>query len=149
MTWDEIYEAADGCACGSPELKRKDNARWNVTYLMIQMGLPDPNEDEIPEESIEDYINKMNIRFDDCGRIEDMTLPPEIEELIFRKKQKDYIREDFETYADDKAEEGEEQYPTDEEFEYMVDLFLDKQDCNVAYNDTVQNVYEQVMEERS
>ena len=30
MTWNEIYEAADGKACGEWELKRKDTARYEV-----------------------------------------------------------------------------------------------------------------------
>ena len=34
MTWDEIYEAADGKACGEWELKRKDTARYEVVCFV-------------------------------------------------------------------------------------------------------------------
>ena len=34
MTWDEIYEAADGKACGEWELKRKDIARYEVVCFV-------------------------------------------------------------------------------------------------------------------
>ena len=29
MTWNEIYEAADGAACGDDTLKAKDALRWS------------------------------------------------------------------------------------------------------------------------
>lgn len=29
-TWDEIYERAEGAACGEPALRAKDEARWQV-----------------------------------------------------------------------------------------------------------------------
>ena len=35
MTWDEIYEAADGKACGEWKIKRKDTARY---YYCDNMG---------------------------------------------------------------------------------------------------------------
>ena len=34
MTWNEIYEAADGKDCGEWELKRKDTARYEVVCFV-------------------------------------------------------------------------------------------------------------------
>lgn len=33
MTWNEIYEVADGAACGDDTLKAKDEARHQVRYM--------------------------------------------------------------------------------------------------------------------
>lgn len=69
MTWDEIYENAIGCACGESALKAKDEARWQVRDFVMGMGYPDPEDDEIPEETIEKYCDTMAIQFDERGNI--------------------------------------------------------------------------------
>lgn len=39
MTWNEIYEAADGAACGDDTLKAKDEARHQVRCLAMELGV--------------------------------------------------------------------------------------------------------------
>ena len=72
LTWDEIYVLADGCACGEEGLNRKDTARWAVHEYALEHGLPDPEEDEIPEESIEWLCDKFGIMFDANGNISEV-----------------------------------------------------------------------------
>lgn len=69
MTWDEIYEKAEGAACGEPALKAKDEARYQVVQFVTGIGCPDPEKDEIPEDTIERYCDAMAIQFDECGNI--------------------------------------------------------------------------------
>jgi len=74
MNWDEIYKAAEDKGCGEPELKAKDTARWQVSEFMVSMGLDDPEECEIPEESVEDFCDQFNIEFDENGNPDFKTL---------------------------------------------------------------------------
>lgn len=55
MTWNEIYEAADGAACGDDTLKAKDEARHQVRCLAMELGSPDLDNADCPEEAVEDY----------------------------------------------------------------------------------------------
>lgn len=68
-TWDEIYERAEGAACGEPALRAKDEARWQVRWYAINHGEDDLEESEIPEEDVEYYSDKFNIIFDEYGNI--------------------------------------------------------------------------------
>lgn len=68
-TWNEIYEAADGCCFGENYLKVKDNARENVRCLALEYGENDLEKAECPEDEVEYYCNKYNIRFDENGHI--------------------------------------------------------------------------------
>jgi hypothetical protein len=69
LTWDDICDLADGTAFGDPELKAKDSARAHVDDFAVSRGLPDPEDDEIPEETIEDLCKEYSIRFNDLGEI--------------------------------------------------------------------------------
>ena len=69
LTWDDICDLADGTAFGDPELKAKDSARAHVGDFAVSRGLPDPEDDEIPEETIEDLCKEYSIRFNDLGEI--------------------------------------------------------------------------------
>lgn len=68
-TWDEIYERAIDKVCFSPELKAKDEARWQVRDYAIEHGYEDPEDAECPEEIIADYCNMFGIMFDEKGNI--------------------------------------------------------------------------------
>lgn len=68
-TWDEIYERAIDKVCFSPELKAKDEARWQVRDYAIEHGYEDPEDVECPEERIADYCNMFGIMFDEKGNI--------------------------------------------------------------------------------
>lgn len=68
-TWNEIYENAIDKACGSSELRAKDEARFQVRNLTIDLGAPPLDESEVPEDVVEDYCKSLNIKFDECGNI--------------------------------------------------------------------------------
>ena len=69
---DEIYEAADGKACGEWELKRKDTARYEVVcFVEDNFGINLETECENVEEEIDYYVEKYGIVFDEEGKIVD------------------------------------------------------------------------------
>ena len=70
-TWNEIYEAAEGCGCGESGLRAKDNVRENVRCLALERGEADLEEAECPEDEVEYYSNKYSILFDEDGHIVD------------------------------------------------------------------------------
>lgn len=76
MTWNEIYAAADGKDCGDYELKRKDNARYEVVgFVEDNFGFNLENERdngliECVEDRIDYYVDEYEIIFDEEGRIE-------------------------------------------------------------------------------
>ena len=75
MTWNEIYEAADGKACGEWELKRKDTARYEVVcFVEDNFGINLETECENVEEEIDYYVEKYGIIFDKEGKIIDRFL---------------------------------------------------------------------------
>lgn len=75
MTWDEIYNLADGKGYGDFELERKDNARYDVVcFVEDNFGFNLENERdkgviESVEEWIDYYVDKYEIVFDDYGHI--------------------------------------------------------------------------------
>lgn len=69
MTWDEIYKAADGCACGDENLVRKDNARYSVVCFIQDVLNINIESAECPEEEIDYYTEKFDISFDEDGNI--------------------------------------------------------------------------------
>ncbi|MCR5453163.1 MAG: hypothetical protein K6F00_11105 [Lachnospiraceae bacterium] len=69
MTWDEIYANAENCGYGSDELTAKDNARWEVGNLVYKKIGVDIEEEECPEEEVDDYVERWDIKFDKEGHI--------------------------------------------------------------------------------
>ena len=72
-TWDDLYNRADGAACGEDTLKAKDTAREQVRQFVIMFGLDDPEKEECPEDAVDDYCKEYNICFDENGNIVDIT----------------------------------------------------------------------------
>lgn len=70
-TWDDLYKRADGAACGDPELKAKDNARFVLTEIIKELEGYDIDECEIPEEEIEYFLEKSDREylFDEDGNL--------------------------------------------------------------------------------
>ena len=70
-TWDELYDKADGAACGDIELKAKDNARWILTRIIKELKGVNIDECECPEEEIELFLENANIEylFDEDGNL--------------------------------------------------------------------------------
>lgn len=70
-TWDEIYERAEGCACGEPNLRAKDNARAILTEIIFEVTGANIDDCEIPEEEIEIFLESSNKKylFDEDGNL--------------------------------------------------------------------------------
>lgn len=68
-TWDDLYERAMDTAFGDPRLRAKDEARFQTNNYAMDKGYEDAEEAEIPEEVIDDYCNKFELRFDENGNI--------------------------------------------------------------------------------
>ena len=69
MTWDEIYERADGKGYGSDELTAKDNARAAVRNLVLDIEDIDIEDAECPEDEVEYYAKRWHLHFDESGNI--------------------------------------------------------------------------------
>ena len=142
MTWDEIYERADGAGFGEPALNAKDEARYQVACTMRELGYPDPEKEEIPEESIEDFCENLNVEFDECGNIIDLHLPADIEEMIYRRKADSYLMEDILAIIE-QLKDNEEIPPcmelTDVGLAKIVERTHKIADCNIPYNDTLES----------
>ena len=68
-TWDDLYRMAENSGFGDPELRAKDNARWQVHELAIEQGCYDLELEDCPEDAVEDLCDNLNIRFDRKGNI--------------------------------------------------------------------------------
>lgn len=62
-TWDEIYDRAIDCACGSPELKAKDTARYDMKDIIKKETGEDIDKAEVPEDVIEDFLRASNFTY--------------------------------------------------------------------------------------
>ncbi len=142
MTWDEIYEKADGAACGEPALKAKDEARWQTRHLMMDLGCPDPENDEIPEVIIEDYCEKMHIGFDDCGNVISIQLPDYIQELAYRCKDNDYLWQDIMNALENRKDLPE---VSEKMIVQMMWKYWKIADCNVPYNVSIETAVDLVL----
>ncbi len=69
LYWDDIYEAAIGKGVNDDELKRKDEARFQVWHLVIDLGYPDFENCECPEDAVEYWCDRLCIKFDEDGNI--------------------------------------------------------------------------------
>lgn len=69
MTWNDIYERAIDKGCGEPELKAKDNARWQVRELVLEKENYDIETAEIPENEVDYYCGLYCIEFNSNGNI--------------------------------------------------------------------------------
>lgn len=68
-TWDDLYDRADGAACGEDTLEAKDEARWQVRCFAMEHGEEDLEEAGCPEDEVDYYCNKYNILFNENGSI--------------------------------------------------------------------------------
>lgn len=57
-TYDDIYELADGSACGDPELKRKDMARDEMRYIIQEVKGYDIEETDCAEDEIVEFLEE-------------------------------------------------------------------------------------------
>ena len=134
MTWDEIYEAAVDTGFGDDRLKAKDEARYQVKSLAMELGGSDLDKDECPEDIVDDYCKAMKIRFDERGNIVDLTLPDWIEDIIYRRKSDTYLKEDLQRTVANLKDDVE---ISDDQMQKMVEIYRHNEDSNAAMNDTL------------
>ena len=91
LTWNEIYQNADGAGCDSDELDVKDSARYSVVCWVKDNFGYDMEMEEVRgildsvEEFIDYYTNEFDIVFDDGGNIikhRDVTIKDKAKELL-------------------------------------------------------------------
>lgn len=107
LTWDDIYKAADGCACGEPNLRRKDFARGEIVdWFEENFGINleregEENVIEIVEEALDDCAERYNLVFDREGHIigcSEVTIQDKASELVsFYDERPDRPDKDFDT----------------------------------------------------
>ena len=70
-TWDDLYERAEGAACGETNLRAKDNARCVLREIIEEIKGYDIEECEIPEEEIDIFLEKADRKylFDEDGNL--------------------------------------------------------------------------------
>lgn len=68
-TWNGIVKRADNKPHLSPELRAKDEARFQINEYAKSMGEEDAEKYDCPEERIDEYALKYDLRFDDRGNI--------------------------------------------------------------------------------
>lgn len=148
-SWNEICDRADGSAHLSPELKAKDEARWQVGRLMVDNGESDPEHDETPEESIERYCERFCIRFDESGNIAGYELPEKIVETVYRQKDDYYLKQDVINAIAEMFSESREMSLTvsNEQIDDIMRIYRHDADCNIPYNSTIENAIKQVLGE--
>lgn len=143
MTWDEIYDRADGAACGDSSLKAKDEARHQVRCLMMNLGASDLDNAECPEDAVENYCDAMNVQFDECGNITGLELPHWVEDIIYRRKDEAYLEEDLSAMAQNIY--GPDVEISDEKMWKMITMYRHDEDSNVAMNDTLEMVVRMIL----
>lgn len=142
LSWNEICNRADGKAHLSPELKAKDEARWRVGRLMVENGEPDPENDEIPEESIERYCDRFCIRFNESGNIAGYELPETIAEAVYRQRDDEYLKQDIMHELEERKDFPE----VSEEMIYrMMQEYRHIADCNVPYNSSIETAVDNIL----
>ena len=107
ITWDDIYVAADGCACGEPNLKRKDWARHEIVdWAEENFGFnleyeAEKNVIECVEDWLDTYAENYNLRFDTEGHLISssvVTVEDKARELVmFYDDLPDRCNKDFDT----------------------------------------------------
>lgn len=70
-TWDELFVRAEGCAFLSPELKAKDEARFQIGELIKKEKTYNIEDCDCPEDEIEYYLEHRSrpLFFDERGNI--------------------------------------------------------------------------------
>lgn len=125
MTWDEIYDRADGAACGDSSLNAKDEARHQVRCLMMDLGAADLDNAECPEDVVESYCDAMNIQFDECGNITGLKLPQWVEDIVHDRVNLNNRTQDVLEHADEMCF-----FVTESDAKVIARRFLSEYDCN-------------------
>jgi hypothetical protein len=145
MTWNEIYKAADGAGYGDEELRTKDEARYQVRCLAMEFGAPDLEGEECPEDWVEGYCEAMEIRFNKHGNIVDLRLPTWVENVVYHRKENEYISEDLRRTV---CELYDGVDISDDQMEQMLKRYWKIESSNNAQNDTLEYVVKTILEQK-
>ena len=143
MTFDEIYNMAIDKGVMDQELKVKDAAYSCVCGIIEEIGLDELlEESECKEDSVIAFCEKTEAVFDERGNLVSLKLPDWIENIIWRRRQDEYLKEDILTIADGICVSVD-----NEAMQKGIGKYLKSEDSNVPYNDTVEIAILSVMKE--
>lgn len=143
MTFDEIYNMAIDKSIMDPELKVKDAAYCCICGIIEEIGLDELLEgSDCKEDSVIAFCEKTEAVFDERGNLTSLKLPDWIENIIWRRKQDEYLKEDILTIA-----EGIGVSVDSTDTQKVIDKYHKIEDSNVPYNDTVEIAILSVLKE--
>ena len=133
MTFDEIYNMAIDKGVMDQELKVKDAAYSCICGIIEDVGLDELLENsECKEDSVISFCEKTEALFDERGN----------ENIIWRRRQDEYLKEDILTIAEDIGVSVDTAY-----MQKVIEKYHKIEDSNVPYNDTVEIAILSVMKE--
>ena len=143
MTFDEIYNMAIDKGIMDQELKVKDNAYSCICGIIEEIGLGELLEkSECKEDSVIAFCEKTEAAFDERGNLTSLKLPDWIENIIWRRRQDEYLKEDILTIA-----EGVGVSVDSADMQKVIEKYHKIEDSNVPYNDTVEIAILSVLKE--
>ena len=145
MTFDEIYNMAIDKGVMDQELKAKDVAYSCICGIIEEIGLDELlGESDYKEDSVIAFCEKTEAAFDERGNLVSLKLPDWIENIIWRRKQDEYILEDINNSATLMGRESEIEGQV---IYKILDKYHEIEDSNVPYNDTVEIAILSVLKE--
>ena len=143
MNFDEIYNMAIDKGIMDPELKVKDAAYGCICGIIEEIGLDELlEESDCKEDSVIAFCEKTEAVFDERGNLTSLKLPDWIENIIWRRKQDEYLKEDILTIAD-----GIGVSVDSTDTQKVIDKYHKIEDSNVPYNNTVEIAILSVLKE--
>ena len=143
MTFDEIYNMAIDKGIMDQELKVKDAAYSCICGIIEEIGLSELLEkSECKEDSVIAFCEKTEAVFDEKGNISSLKLPDWIENIVWRRKQDEYLKEDILTIA-----EGIGVSVDSTDMQKVIEKYHKIEDSNVPYNNTVEIAISSVLKE--
>ena len=143
MTFDEIYNMAIDKGIMDQELEGKDAAYSCICGIIEDVGLYELLENsECKEDSVISFCEKTEALFDERGNLVSLKLPDWIENIIWRRRQDEYLKEDILTIAEDIGVSVDTA-----DMQKVIEKYHKIEDSNVPYNDTVEIAILSVMKE--
>lgn len=143
MTFDEIYNMAIDKGIMDQELKVKDAEYSCICGIIEEIGLDELlGESDCKEDSVIAFCEKTEAVFDEQGNLTSLKLPDWIENIIWRRRQDEYLKEDILTIA-----EGIGISVDSADMQKVIEKYHKIEDSNVPYNDTVEIAILSVLKE--
>lgn len=143
MTFDEIYNMDIDKGVMDQELKVKDVAYGCICGIIEEIGLGELlGESDCKEDSVIAFCEKTEVAFDERGNLISLKLPDWIENIIWRRRQDEYLKEDILTIA-----EGIGVSVDSTDMQKVIEKYHKIEDSNVPYNDTVEIAILSVLKE--